>query len=77
MKQKQMHLFRGSPCVRSWSKYQETDKCWTLCGIQEKKQPRLNCTEDPLQVSCRFCRDLAELPKLAGVRLKAQSERVA
>src|SRR5205814_1830578 len=76
MKPKQMHLYRGAPCVRSWSKCKATDQRWTLCGIQDHKEPRLNCTADPSLVSCRFCRDLAGLPKLAAVRLKAQSEGV-
>ena len=28
------HLFRGAPSVRTWSKYKETVKNWTLCGIK-------------------------------------------
>ena len=29
-----VHLFRGAPSVRSWSKYQKTAEEWTLCGIR-------------------------------------------
>ena len=32
-----VHLYKGSPCVRVWSKYQETDKQWALCGIKDKR----------------------------------------
>ena len=55
-KPKTMHLFRGAPSVRSWSRYQETVQGWTLCGIQRKGGERdASCTEDPEQVSCPYC----------------------
>ncbi len=63
-----MHLYRGAPCVRSWSKYRETNRRWTLCGIEFRgKEPSGMATEDPLLCDCRFCRDLADLrPKIAS-----------
>ena len=35
-----VHLFRGAPCVRSWSKYQSTIENWTLCGIERRERGR-------------------------------------
>jgi len=29
----EMHLYRGAPAVRGWSRYQQTMRDWTLCGI--------------------------------------------
>lgn len=29
-----VHLYRGAPAVRLWSKYQATDQGWTLCGVR-------------------------------------------
>jgi len=37
-----VHLFRGSPAVRSWSKYQETDRRWYLCGRPPKRDAGRN-----------------------------------
>lgn len=55
----QIHLFRGAPCVRSWSRHQQTVERWTLCGIErESQRSPLNATEDPSLVSCRFCHQL-------------------
>ena len=31
-----VHLYRGAPPVRSWSKYQTTVQGWTLCGINRR-----------------------------------------
>jgi hypothetical protein len=59
-----VHLFRGAPMVRSWSKYKATVPEWTLCGIRRKIDGRGNlaeATENPAVVSCPFCLDLAEL----------------
>src|SRR5215472_8579787 len=57
-----VHLFRGAPAVRSWSKYRTTDRNWTLCGIRRTKQVRekigVGCIEDALLVSCPYCRQL-------------------
>jgi hypothetical protein len=36
MSDKAVHLFRGPPGVRSWSKYQATVEGWTLCGINRR-----------------------------------------
>jgi hypothetical protein len=53
---KQIHLFRGAPPVRSWSKYQATVKAWTLCGIARKGGSKdTECTEEPALVSCPHC----------------------
>jgi hypothetical protein len=70
---KTMHLYRGAPAVRSWSKYQETVEDWTLCGIRRQKRrdgllhPR-QCTENAFQVSCPYCLDL--------MRPSAKNQRV-
>jgi len=57
------HLYRGAPCVRSWSKYQTTAEGWTLCGIRRQKRRGgllhpAECTEEAAVVSCPFCLDL-------------------
>jgi hypothetical protein len=50
----EMHLYRGAPAVRSWSRYQETDKSISLCAAPQRKdsRSRSNATEDPTKVSC-------------------------
>ena len=59
-----MHLLRGAPCVRGWSRYQTTVERWTVCGIrratgeQKDAQDAAPVTTDPSVVSCRFCRQL-------------------
>jgi len=57
-----IHLFRGAPIVRCWSKYQETVDRWTLCGIcrvPDGRTGKLSITsEDPSQISCPYCRQL-------------------
>jgi hypothetical protein len=59
-----IHLYRGAPAVRAWSKYQVTVKAWTLCGIdrhitqRDAGKSRNECVEDPALVTCRFCRVL-------------------
>jgi hypothetical protein len=58
-----VHLFRGAPGVRSWSKYQATVEDWTLCGIDRRLTARpgreaASCVEDPSLVSCPYCLDL-------------------
>ena len=55
-----IHLFRGAPSVRSWSKYQETVEGWTLCGINREigrktRRPTSACVEDASLVSCPYC----------------------
>ena len=59
-KAKIMHLYRGAPSVRSWSKYQETVEDWTLCGINRRlaegpNRHRAGCTDDASLVSCHYC----------------------
>lgn len=58
-----VHLYRGAPAVRSWSRHQETVTDWTLCGIKRgsAKSSRgagPNCTEVASEVSCTFCLSL-------------------
>lgn len=71
------HLFRGAPCVRSWSKYQETVQEWTLCGIRRKavagEKTGVGATEDPGKVLCPHCLELMKPTKreLARARKKA------
>jgi hypothetical protein len=52
-----IHLFRGSPCVRSWSKYQEPDRRWTLCG-RRLADADCRAAVAPGSITCRFCLDL-------------------
>jgi hypothetical protein len=57
-----VHLYRGAPAVRSWSRYQLTDPRWTLCGIDygtERVRVR-HATEDPRQVTCTYCNQLLQ-----------------
>jgi hypothetical protein len=58
LKQTLVHLFRGSRCVRTWSKYWETDQDWTLCGTRHSLQEAALCTERPEEVSCSRCVEL-------------------
>jgi hypothetical protein len=51
-----VHLFRGSPAVRGWSKYSKTDANWSLCGIRGVE----NASDDIGPVTCRFCLKLAD-----------------
>jgi hypothetical protein len=57
------HLFRGAPSVRTWSKYKETVKNWTLCGIKRNlirtgDGESSECSDSPSEVSCPFCLQL-------------------
>jgi hypothetical protein len=55
-----MHLYRGAPVVRSWSRYQETDKGISLCAapLRKDSKSRSTATEDPTKVSCPYCVEL-------------------
>lgn len=58
-----VHLLRGAPAVRSWSKYQKTEPEWTLCGIKRQLasgpgRKRAESTEDGSLVTCPYCLDL-------------------
>jgi hypothetical protein len=50
-----VHLYRGAPPARSWSRYQKTIREWSLCGIQSPASP---CVEDAAKLTCRYCRQL-------------------
>jgi hypothetical protein len=53
-----VHLYRGAPSVRDWSKYQETVHDWTLCGI-DRSIPTTNvATEVAGSVTCPHCLEL-------------------
>jgi hypothetical protein len=59
-KPKPVHLFRGAPGVRGWSKYRQTIERWTLCGRDrgtspKKRERAAQATEDVSLVTCRFC----------------------
>lgn len=57
--QPRMHLFRGAPAVRTWSKHQETVPDWTLCGIARKGASKdTQVTEEAREVSCPYCLQL-------------------
>ncbi len=68
--EKVIHLYRGAPITRGWSKYKRTDQDWTLCGIRRSEQSS-ECTDDIEKVTCYHCRDLA------GLSLPATSLRPA
>lgn len=68
-----VHLFRGAPCVRSWSKHQATVEGWTLCGIPRKNPARpVQATEEVSGVSCPYCLDLMG----AAAQRSAQAARI-
>ena len=48
------HLYRGAPCARAWSKYQQTVLDVALCGVNQR-QERIQCVEDPRPVDCPQC----------------------
>jgi hypothetical protein len=54
-----VHLFRGAPAVRSWSKYRETVRNWTLCGISGSA---IQAVENPANVTCLCCLAVLEPP---------------
>ncbi len=56
-----IHLYRGSPATRSWSKHQQTDTAWSLCGIYWKKNAERRGTEDASETNCQFCKQLLSL----------------
>jgi hypothetical protein len=49
-----VHLYRGAPPVRSWSRYKITDHDWALCGVSEPARARV----DAEAVTCQFCLQL-------------------
>lgn len=53
-----VHLFRGSPASRSWSKHQETTRSWSLCGMHWGPNAERSATEDEKLVTCEFCLQL-------------------
>lgn len=58
-----VHLYRGAPAVRSWSKHKATVYEWALCGIKRQKGKAgafygAECTEEASQVSCPHCKQL-------------------
>lgn len=55
----QVHLARGAPPVRGWSRYQATDAGWSLCGCNRKHAENADgCAEEPAKVTCAACLDL-------------------
>ncbi len=65
-----VHLARGAPCVRSWSRYQETDPQWSLCGVYRSiriagVRTVTDFVAEPSQVLCPFCLDLMQ-PRAQG-----------
>jgi hypothetical protein len=63
----EIHLYRGAPAVRCWSKYRETDKEIGLCAapLRKDSRSRSGATEDPTKVSCPFCVQLMH-PQACG-----------
>lgn len=58
LKERPRHTLRGVLPARKWSKYQETDSNWTLCGIHRDHPERTEVTEVIGEVTCLFCLDL-------------------
>jgi hypothetical protein len=54
-----MHLYRGAPGVRNWSRYKATERSWALCGRRNSGR-QLLATEDASLVTCPFCCDLMQ-----------------
>lgn len=72
-----MHLFRGAPAVRSWSKHQQTVEEWTLCGIRRGtakfvRRDAAPATEEAALVSCRYCRML--MRPVASIRPRTEAQ---
>lgn len=67
-----VHLYRGAPPVRDWSKHKRTVQDWTLCGIQRRPTERgaaFPCVEEASAVTCCHCLSLMRPsvpPQLAG-----------
>jgi hypothetical protein len=55
-----VHLYRGAPGVRNWSRYPQTVTSWTLCGMKARSRTLWRATEDPGLVTCPFCLDLVQ-----------------
>jgi hypothetical protein len=53
----EMHLYRGAPAVRGWSRYQQTMRDWTLCGISPTG-PYAPASENAADVTCAHCLQL-------------------
>jgi hypothetical protein len=75
-----VHLFRGAPYVRSWSKYQTTVEGWTLCGIARKAAGSgliagQLCVEDSSLVSCPYCLDLMGFSRAEIRAIRAKLKR--
>jgi hypothetical protein len=75
---KAMHLFRGAPAVRDWSKYQETVTHWSLCGLKDDRK-RFDGTEEPAKVTCWGCLQLLKPkpPQKAAPRPQEAGQRIA
>ena len=72
-----VHLYRGAPIIRSWSKYQQTVKEWALCGVRAPRKGDirdLRATEDAGVVSCTFCIQLMQTSPMALAKSGYPSE---
>ena len=77
-----IHLLRGAPPVRPWSKYQRTVPEWTLCGIRRflkrRKIPNApHVTEIASEATCRFCKILTGFPAKKRTRVALRSQEHA
>jgi hypothetical protein len=83
-KNRPVHLYRGAPIVRAWSKHQQTNTRWTLCGIRiplrntGDKLPSV-ASESLAAVTCRYCLELASQGRshTIGAHDTKQAEGVA
>lgn len=54
-----VHLWRGAPATRTWSKYQDTVQAWSVCGVSLPE----NATEDADETTCPYCLQLLGNPR--------------
>jgi hypothetical protein len=54
-----VHLWRGAPATRTWSRYQDTVTAWSVCGISLPE----NATENADATTCPYCLQLLGNPR--------------
>jgi hypothetical protein len=54
-----VHLWRGAPATRTWSKYQQTVQAWSVCGTSLPER----ATENADECTCKDCLQLLGNPR--------------
>ncbi len=67
-----VHLVRGAPSVRSWSRYQAIDPRFSVCGCA-LRDPVLGVQESrhciaEAEVTCPYCQDLMKPRGASGAK---------